>query len=138
MDNTQRKISLKDKVHLVIGESDLDLDTRKEYSNNNEPLSVLFILGFQLGDGNFNMRIRDVGTALQYIPRIRMEQKYTPDNRQMLEAMTKFLKGYKINARVDQRRRNDDGRLIIQLILEGKVSIGKYLNLIKDHRELMY
>lgn len=138
VDNSQRKISLEDKVHAVIGKSDLDLDARDEYSNNDEPFSILFMLGFQLGDGNFSIRIRDVGTALWYIPLIRMEQKYTSDNRQMLEAMTKFLKGYKINARVDQRRRNDDGRLIIQLVLEGPTSIGKYIKLIQDHRELMY
>lgn len=140
VDNSQRKISLKDKVHAVIGESDLDLDTRKEYSNNNEPLSILFILGFQLGDGYFYIHIRDVRNALWFIPLIRIQQKNTLDNRQLIQDMIKFLKGYNIHATLEQYRRNEDGgiRIVILLVIQNMVNVRRYVDLIKDHREFMY
>ena len=138
VDNTQRKINLKDKIRAVIGESDLDLGTMKEYSNNHEPLSILFILGFQLGDGNFYLRIRDIGSALRYIPLITIKQKDTLNNRQLFQDIIRFLKVYKIHARLEERWIKDEDRFVVLLVIESIVNARKYINLIKDHRELMY
>ena len=78
----KNRITISDKIFTVLGETKYteDQDNIKTYPDNNKPLSILFILGFLLGDGNFSMRIRDSKNGVWFIPVIRLEQKYTLDN----------------------------------------------------------
>jgi GTP:adenosylcobinamide-phosphate guanylyltransferase len=66
---SKKKISLNEKLLAVLNLNE-KLDSKKlntllnNYTKNNKPLSMLFILGFILGDGNFLIRIRDTGKGL--------------------------------------------------------------------------
>jgi hypothetical protein len=63
---SMKRISLKEKFKAVLNE-ELDskkLEVLKYYKENNRPLSILFLLGVILGDGNFSIRIRDTGKGL--------------------------------------------------------------------------
>jgi len=65
--NTSHKITpISDKIFTVIGENikTEDPNNIKIYTDNNKPLSILFVLGFLLGDGNFAVRIRDSKNGL--------------------------------------------------------------------------
>jgi len=68
---SMKKISLAEKIKLVLGRilpaEELDsqkLKVLKDYKENSRPLSILFLLGVILGDGNFSIRIRDTGKGL--------------------------------------------------------------------------
>ena len=64
VEHSKKRMSLNEKLLAILNEK---LDSKKlntllnNYTENNRPLSMLFILGFILADGNFLIRIRDTG-----------------------------------------------------------------------------
>jgi hypothetical protein len=109
----------------------------KTYPDNNKPLSVLFILGFLLGDGNFAIRIRDSKKGVWFIPIIRLEQKYTLDNVNLLKKIVEFLNKLDTEARISQYEKSHSSTHIV-LTIDNKVSVCNFVNVIKQHRELFF
>ena len=107
VDNSQIKISLIDRVRLVFNDKSMILDNEylEEYLKNTicikEPeMSILFILGFYLGDGTFSIFTRYSGKGLQYRPTFRILQKYTKDNYNLLLLIQTYLIKYNINSHI--------------------------------------
>jgi hypothetical protein len=107
----EKLYSKKVALHLPRGE------VLKTYTENNRSLSMLFILGFFLGDGNFTIRIRDTGKGLWFIPIFRIFQKNVLLNKKLLENIVNFLQELGINSRISAGKEN--GRLLC-LTIEGK------------------
>ncbi len=95
-------ISLKEKLAFVVGESSTNV-ANFNFPENTAPLSLSFILGFFLGDGNLYIRIRDNETGLAFVPKFEIKQKFTESNRYIMDLICKFLqsKGVQANLRLD-------------------------------------
>lgn len=149
----RRKILISDKIYSVLGETKYTKDKYilNSYPENNKPLSVLFILGFLLGDGNFAIRIRRSqkgartrGRARQhsravqvwFIPIIRLEQKYTLDNRNLLNNILQYLNTQSVNGRISEYEKTLNSNHIV-LTVENK-SVHQLVKLIKEYRELFF
>lgn len=107
VDNSQRQLSLYDKIHNVIGNTSKDIDYNKlniylkSIIKSKDPkMSILFILGFYLGDGSFNIYIRHEEKSLWYRPQFRISQKYTEDNHNLLINIQDYLNGYNIKSHI--------------------------------------
>ena len=63
---SMNKLSLSNKIKAVLNEAinPKYLNVLNKYEENDTSLSVLFILGFILGDGSFSIRIRDSGKGI--------------------------------------------------------------------------
>jgi hypothetical protein len=62
-----KNISKNEKLSAVLvagAETTHSVYSNNTYPDNDQPLSLLFILGFLLGDGNFDVRIRDTETGV--------------------------------------------------------------------------
>nr|YP_009568429.1 hypothetical protein [Drechslerella brochopaga]QBL02511.1 hypothetical protein [Drechslerella brochopaga] len=99
-------ISLKEKLDLVVGKNITSEHLKTadfNYSENVVPMSLSFILGFFLGDGNLYIRIRDNITGLAFIPKFEIKQKYTETNAYLMKLVCEFLesKGIQANLKVD-------------------------------------
>lgn len=121
VDNSQRKLSLNDKINLVVKNHIIDLDYLKTYLNNviilNTPkMNIPFILGFYLGDGTFNISIKHKNKCLMYIPRLRIIQKYTKDNENLLNLISEYLNKFEINSNVSYMKNNSMVLLTIESI----------------------
>lgn len=132
---SQKRISLSEKFLTILNEKfdyyweNVSAALLKTYSENNRSLSMLFILGFILGDGNFTIRIRDTGKGLWFIPIFLIFQKNIlrasdgssrrrPGlNKKLLENIVNFLQELGINSRISAGKEN--GRLLC-LTIEGK------------------
>ena len=129
-----RKINIKDKIYAVIGETDSDVNQIKAYRNNNKPLSILFILGFLLGDGNFTIKIRDTKKGIWFLPVIRLEQKDTLDNSNLFKDIVGYLKKLDVKTRVSQYNKRSDSNHIV-LTIGHKVNVRNFINIIKQHKD---
>ena len=74
VEHSKKRMNLNEKLLAVLNLNE-KLDSKKlntllnNYTENNRPLSVLFMLGFILADGNFLIRIRDTGKGWGVYPR---------------------------------------------------------------------
>jgi len=59
-----KTLSKHEKLSAVLGETIPSVYSSNTCPDNDQPLSLLFILGFLLGDGNFDIRIRDTKTGV--------------------------------------------------------------------------
>lgn len=107
VDNSQRILSLNDKINLVLNDSSkkIDLEYLNNYLNNNfilknPQMNIRFLLGFYLGDGTFNIKIRHEDKSLWYIPTFRISQKYTKDNDDLLNFIKIYLNNLGINSNI--------------------------------------
>ena len=135
-----KKINLKDKICAVIGDTDTHIDTDlnqiKAYGND-KPLGILFILGFLLGDGNFTIKIRDNQKGIWFIPVIRLEQKDTLDNSSLFKDIVGYLNKLDVKVETSQYNKSNDSNHIV-LTIENIVNIRKFINIIKQHRDLFF
>lgn len=139
VDNSRRKTSISDKISSVLGETKYTKQINiysHSYPENNKPLSVLFILGFLLGDGNFAIRIRRSQKGVWFIPIIRLEQKYTLDNRNLLNNILQYLTTQSVNGRIFEYVKTLNSNHIV-LIIENK-SVHNFVKIIKEYRELFF
>jgi hypothetical protein len=102
INNSQMKLSLNEKINLVIKNKIIDLNYLKTYLNNviilNTPkMNIPFILGFYLGNGTFNISI----------PHLRIINKYTKDNDNILNLISKYLNKFEINSNVTYIKNNN-------------------------------
>ena len=132
-----KKINFKDKIYAVIGETDSDINQIKAYRNNNKPLSILFILGFLLGDGNFTIKIRDTEKGIWFLPVIRLEQKYTLDNSNLFKDIVVYLNKLDVKAGITQYNKSNDSNHIV-LTIQDKVNVRNFINIIKQHRDFFF
>lgn len=121
----------------------------KTYSDNKRSLSMLFILGFILGDGNFLIRIRDTGKRLWFIPIFRILKKNVLLNRKLLENISNFLQGLGINSRTTAAAGKEKGRLrpsglckppcgrLLCLSIEGK-GVKAFYSLLSEHKKWFF
>lgn len=134
---SKSRISLNEKLLAVLNDK---LYSKKlsailnNYTFNNRSLSMLFILGFILGDGNFSIRIRDTGKGLWFIPMLRIYQKNVLLNRKLLHNIAKFLKGLGVNSHTAAEKEN--GRLLC-LRIEGK-GVKAFYSLLSEHSKWFF
>ncbi|CAK7920234.1 putative endonuclease (mitochondrion) [[Candida] anglica] len=108
VDNSQKFLSLNEKINLVMENAVMDLNYLKTYFNNiiklNMPkMSMPFMLGLYLGDGSFDMFIRHKDKSVWYNPCLMMNQKYTKDNDNLLKLMSLFLNDLNITSNMSYR-----------------------------------
>lgn len=141
---TKNRISL-DEKYLVVRNSifyrspklnleKLSVTLLNNYTENNRPLSMLFILGFVLGDGNFLIRIRDTGKGLWFIPVFRIYQKNVSLNRKLLDNIANFFKRLGIDSRIEAGK--EGGRLLC-LYIESKQAKTFY-SLLSEHSKWFF
>lgn len=109
-DGKVRLVSLKEKLTLCIDESKFDLSTSNlsamfnsfncAYGDNLEPLHLLFIYGYFLGDGSLYIRIREVKDGLRFVPKLEIVQKNTPSTLKLAEKIKKFFQDIDIPANI--------------------------------------
>lgn len=121
VDNSQRELSLNEKINLVIKNPTIDLNYLKTYLNNviilNIPeMKISFILGFYLGDGTFNIHIKHKNKCLMYNPRLRISQKYTKDNENLLNYISEYLNKFEIHNYVTYEKNNSMVLITIESI----------------------
>lgn len=132
VDNSQRKLSLNEKINLVIPNVNLtknqqvDLNYLKTYLNNTiilytPKMSIQFILGFYLGDGTFNIFIRHEGKSLWYNPCLRISQKFTKDNDNLLKLILLYLESLGIKSNLSYPKNNTMVLLTIESIVNMKL-----------------
>lgn len=97
---------------------------------------MLFILGFLLGDGNFAIRIRGTIKGVWFIPLIRLEQKYTLDNWNLLNNIVKYLNTQSVEGRISEYEKTLISSHIV-LTIENK-SVQNFVKIIKEYRELFF
>src|SRR5947209_6682600 len=98
---------------------------------------MLFILGFLLGDGSFTIRIRDFKNGVWFIPLIRLEQKYTLDNSNLLNNIHEYLSKLDIKGRIHQYVKTNSSSHIV-LTIENKTCVHNFVNIIKQYREFFF
>ena len=130
-----KKINIQDKIYAVLG--DTEINKIKDDPNNNKPLTILFILGFLLVDGNFTIRIRDTNKGIWFIPIIRLEQKYTLDNIKLFKDIIGYLNKLEIKARITEYVKSYDSNHIV-LTIEDKVNVRNFINNIKQYRDFFF
>lgn len=134
---SKSRISLNEKLLAVLNDKlyyQKSSALLNNYTFNNRSLSMLFILGFILGDGNFSIRIRDTGKGLWFIPIFRLYQKNVLLNRKLLENIEKFLKGLGVNSHTAAEK--EKGRLLC-LRIEGK-GVKAFYSLLSQHSKWFF
>ena len=139
VDNPRKKTLISDKIFSVLGETNCSeySDNIETYPDNRKSLSILFIFGFLLGDGNFSIRIRDTKTGVWFIPIIRLEQKDTLDNSNLLNNIEKYLNKLNIKGRIHRYAKTHNSSHIV-FTIDNKTSVHNFFNIIKKHRELFF
>lgn len=126
-----RKMNVFEKFYHITGKTLSPEQNRKIVQNferkpinnaNPHSYSILFILGFFLGDGYGIIRIRKVLLNLQFIPNFSITQKKDPINRKLFEEIQKFLKHIGVMAIIKEEKAN------FVLTIEGKNRVGKLLS----------
>lgn len=136
---SMKRISLKEKIKAVLNE-ELDhkkLEILNNYKENNRPLSKLFLLGVILGDGNFSIRIRDTGNGLWFIPKFRIAQKNTLNNKILLDNMVNFLKALSIKSYITVGKKKENNRLLY-LNIESIVHVKAFYILLSEHSKWFF
>lgn len=137
VDNSAKVTSKEEKLKAVLGENHNVLFKLENYKDNTKPLSLLFLSGFLLGDGNFTLRIRDYVTGIWFIPLIRLEQKFTEDNYYIFKNIVIFLDTLSVKANISYFTLN--GVVIrITLTIEGKQAVGKLIKALEGYNSLFF
>lgn len=147
VDNSQIKIKLEKKIELVLYNKaipsniieNIDHNFYNKYLNSvltrhkKPSISILFILGFFLGDGNFNyvLRIQDKISLPWYIPELRISQKYTEDNLKLFKLIQEYLNNYGIMVNIKMDK--DRNKKVIYLSIDNHSSIKLFSVKIKDY-----
>lgn len=113
------------------------LNSYSQGTENNKRLSVLFILGFLLGDGNFGIRIRGSQKGVWFIPVIRLEQKYTLDNWNLLNNILQYLNTQSVKGRISEYEKTPNSNHIV-LTIENKTSVHNFVKIIKEYGEFFF
>lgn len=137
VNSPKKTLSKDEKLSAVLGETIHTVYSSNTYPDNDQPLSLLFILGFLLGDGNFDIRIRDTKTGVWFIPRIRLEQKQTLDNSNLFNIMVEYLNKLNIEGTINKYQKTPLSSHIV-FTIKNKASIGNFLKSIEKHRELFF
>lgn len=138
----KRSFSLQERVNLLgIFPSDSTLQENmknindyylnQEWNNPNK-ISMLFILGFYLGDGNMFIRIRKTITGIQLIPVFRITQKNNDVNYKFYQDIVIYLNEININSYISKGKSN------IEIKIEGKNSISNLINIFIKYNNLYF
>ena len=149
VDNSQRKIKLEKKIELVLIDKAVPLNIIENIDHNyynkylnsildrfkTPSISILFILGFFLGDGNFNyiLRINDKISLPWYIPELRISQKYTEDNIKLFKLIQEYFNNYGITVNIKKELRKDSNKEAVYLSIDNHSSIKLFSAKIKDY-----
>ena len=137
VNTSRKKTDISEKIFAVLSETSQMEDFINIYPDNNKPLSMLFILGFLLGDGNFAIRIRDSKNGVWFIPLIRLEQKYTLDNSNLFENILEYLNKLNIKGRISEYAKNQNSTHIV-FTIDDKTSIRNFVNIIEKHSNFFF
>lgn len=135
---SKKRISLNEKLLAVLNKK---LDSKKlnallnNYTENNRPLSILFILGFILGDGNFLIKIRDTGKGLWFIPIFSIFQKNVLLNKHLLDNIANFLQGLGVKSHTVLFKEKE--RLLC-LKIEGIAPVKTFYSLLSFHSKWFF
>lgn len=151
VDNSQRQISLEEKLELVL-EKYNDKDYYNDYYKLNKdyyreyPLKILetklnkkfnvnyiWLLGFFLGDGNILIYIRNEKLNLWLINILRITQKKTVDNENLFNLIEKFLE--KDNIKLELKDKNDN---TIEMNIDNKKDLKILLTEWLKYPDLLY
>lgn len=102
-DNAIRSIPLIDFLMKVNVNFDINTtlpDYNLQYPDNTQPVSLLFVLGLFLGDGNIFILIRDTGQGVMFVPIFRITQKDSMFNARLMELISKDLSNAGLLSRV--------------------------------------
>jgi hypothetical protein len=89
-------------------------------------MNIPFILGFYLGDGTFNIHIKHKNKCLMYNPCLRINQKYTKDNENLLNYISEYLNKFEIHSYVTYNKNNSMVLLTIESIKNIKLLEAKF------------
>lgn len=149
VDNSQRRLSLNDKINLVLNDSSKKIDlqylniylkstqgSQATIGHNNNKLNnasgihfkinIRFLLGFYLGDGTFNIYIRHEDKSLWYIPTFIISQKYTKDNDDLLNLIKIYLNDLGINSNISYPKDKTMVLITIQSIKNIKILYSEF------------
>jgi hypothetical protein len=93
------KVSLKDKLSAV-GVNTLNAEYKFNFGVNKIPLTLIFFLGFILGDGYISVRLRITNTGIAIIPIIVVSQTYNEYNLQILNNINILLSSLGVSSQV--------------------------------------
>lgn len=130
----EHSISLNEKLIYVLGEaSDNKQALDFNFLENTLPISLSFILGFFLGDGNFYIRIRDNDTGLTFIPKFEIKQKNTDSNVYIMQLICDFLQGKGVVTSVRFSSQ------YVMCVVEGIDNVCNHLlPILNEHNELFF
>jgi hypothetical protein len=83
------------------------------------------------------MRIRDSKNGVWFIPVIRLEQKYTLDNSNLLNNIQKYLNKLDVKGRISEYEKNPNSNHIV-FTIDNKTCVQNFVNILKQHRELFF
>lgn len=146
IDNSQRTIPIKTKINLWLNNKytleNIEYSYYENYINKlklnfynncktNFELNFLFLHGFYLGDGTFNIIIRNnINNNLPwYIPNLRISQKNTIYNMDLFNLIIKYLESKNIRSKVKLIKDNS----IIEFSIESQSSIKAYSKLLLNY-----
>lgn len=134
----KKKLDKSEKIFAVLGR-DLKVQSANSslYIDNRKPLTIPFILGLLLGDGNFDITIRNAKKGILFIPRIRLEQKYTVDNSNLLNNIVEFLNKLNIHSNITTYAKSPSYNHIV-LTAEGNLSISNFIKSIEIYTDLYF
>jgi hypothetical protein len=107
---------------------------KQDYSDNKNLPTILFFIGFIIGDGVMHIRLRKTASgSINIIPLIVASQVATKYNKHFMELLEKLFKSLNIPIRI---KNNKDSYL---LILEGKeIVFNKVLQLLNPYSHLFF
>ncbi len=142
VDNSQRIISLEEKIQLI-NNKNIYIDNNYYINymnnikiiNNYEDIDIIFILGLFIGDGNiyFRIRLTSENNLPWYISILRINQKYTEDNKLLLENINKYLLKYNIKSYIKEITKVNNYKKI-EIIIENKDSIKNLIKIFNEYK----
>lgn len=129
-----RQIPLMAKLSVVTGlaENKIELPSF-DWSVNTNPINLPWILGFMMGDGGIYVRIRDVGTGVQFIPMFRIGQKNTLLNQSLLNSIKACLTSLGISSLV----KASESRMM-EIQISGKNALDALMTLLEPYSHFFY
>ena len=135
---SKKKVSISEKFKLVLNEKlDPIYETNylTKYIENDKPLSLLFLLGFILGDGSFSIRIRDSSKGIWFIPQFRIHQKNTKNNQIFFNNIVKYFENLSIKSNISFEK---DNHRLLCLRIEGVANVKAFYSLLSKHSQWFF